>query len=809
MSCTNLFKLCCGEGEEALKYGAFVSSDSSPGFGWEYNGDTSTPDEKERIQRIEEKVTLINRHRSKEVRPGIRGTIACKPIDMTTNYEPPSHPKSEEDVEFLMQALRDSLMIVLDLDDSELKLLCSAMEKETVPAGTMVIEKGDMGDFYYIIDSGEVAFVDPDNQDNVTTLSKAGRGEAFGELALLYDSPRSVSCIASDEGPVTLWKVDQLTFRYLLAHHYQADANPLKDKIRNIEIFKDLNESIVSKFVAGMSRIRWKEGDQIVVKGEVGNIFYIIEEGEVKLHDIGLGDSKFEDQVLSAGDSFGERALLTGEPRAANATALTDVTTRAMDRETFERSIGPLQSVLERHLRRQYLASLPLFSQLSSEEIDEMVDCMVEVCYRKDDKLAEAGKPYDPLLWIIRHGRLLVFDTKEPDQIYSLAGGDHFGEESIRYPGRISTQTAVCEEDVTAWMLTREDIEDVAWDIETLSEPSRFSITRQVRPLMMDDLIKVKMLGHGGFGKVWLVKAKDEAVTTAFALKVISKRLILDSKQVQSVIREKQLLALFHHQFIVHLVSAFQDSQYLYLVLPVVPGGELYSIVENQKSQSAGLPNENAAFYAACVLEALIHFHQRNVAYRDLKLENILVDEEGYCRIIDLGFAKVVNEKTYTLVGTPDYLAPEVITSKGYDKACDLWSFGVLVFELIVGHAPFVGPGSRMDMFRRIVQVQYEFPCCVTDNAKDFIRNLLIRRPTDRLGNRALGHAETKKHAWFKETKISFKSIMARTQESPWKPVVKDPLKLSSFDDYSYLENEEEDYGLPLTDEEQALFAEF
>jgi serine/threonine protein kinase len=147
--------------------------------------------------------------------------------------------------------------------------------------------------------------------------------------------------------------------------------------------------------------------------------------------------------------------------------------------------------------------------------------------------------------------------------------------------------------------------------------------------------------------------------------------------------------------------------------------------------------------------------------------------------------------------------------SKGYDKACDLWSFGVLTYELVVGNSPFFGPGNHMDMFKRIVKAEYEFPWFVTETAQDFIKHLLVRRPTDRLGNRAQGHAESKKHPWFSETMISFKKIMARTQASPWVPEIKDPLNLTSFDDYSHLENDNDDDGPPLTKEEQAMFAEF
>ena len=387
----------------------------------------------------------------------------------------------------------------------------------------------------------------------------------------------------------------------------------MKNQIRQVEIFKNLEESVVSRFADGMTRVLWKQGDQIVVKGEVGNVFYIIEEGEVRVHDIGFGDSHFEDQILGPGQSFGERALLTGEPRAASVTALTDVTTRAMDRKTFDACIGPLQHILERDIRRQYLATLPMFSQLSREEIDQLVDLAAEVCYCQNEKLAEAGKPYQPLLWIIRRGRLLVFSTKEEGVIYNLRSGDHFGDKSIMNPGRISSHDAVCEEEVTAWVLTRDDIEMVVGSIDRLTEPSRLAVKRSDTQLKMHDLKKVRMLGMGAFGKVWLVKRKSpKGEITCYALKTISKRLIIDSQQVQGVVREKQFLSLLHHQFIIHLVCAFQDNHNLYLVLPIVPGGELYSILEKQKSRTAGLSTPKAAFYSACVLEALAHFHQRN-----------------------------------------------------------------------------------------------------------------------------------------------------------------------------------------------------
>jgi hypothetical protein len=186
MACNRFINACCGEGEEEWKYGAFEPMAASRESGSSSNGANSFREsERERIRRIEEKVTQINQQRTL-VRPGFRGTVACKPIDMTeycSNHEPPSFPKSDVEIEFLSQVLKDALSIVLDLGDAEIHLLCVAMQKETVPAATTIIRKGDIGDFYYVIDQGTVCFVDPDQEDQ--HLGEVGRGEAFGELALL------------------------------------------------------------------------------------------------------------------------------------------------------------------------------------------------------------------------------------------------------------------------------------------------------------------------------------------------------------------------------------------------------------------------------------------------------------------------------------------------------------------------------------------------------------------------------------------------------------------------------------------------
>lgn len=311
------------------------------------------------------------------------------------------------------------------------------------------------------------------------------------------------------------------------------------------------------------------------------------------------------------------------------------------------------------------------------------------------------------------------------------------------------------------------------------------------------------MLGMGAFGKVWL--ATNRATKKPYALKTITKRQLIDAGQVKGVLREKQIMASLEHPFILPLISSFQDENFLYLMLPFILGGELFNVVHTDTRD--GLDNTSSQFYAACILEALGYLHARNIVYRDMKPENALIDKDGYCIMVDFGFAKIVVDKTYTLCGTPEYLAPEIIMSKGHDKAVDYWSFGVLIYEMLVGQSPFYQYGTdQVSLFKRIVMVKYSCPSKVNDDAKDVIKKLLTRRQASRFGNLSRGHLDIQDHKWF--ASLDFARLNNRKLKAPWKPKVANPLDARNFDDFSRVEREKF-RDKALSAEEQKQFADF
>ena len=186
----------------------------------------------------------------------------------------------------------------------------------------------------------------------------------------------------------------------------------------------------------------------------------------------------------------------------------------------------------------------------------------------------------------------------------------------------------------------------------------------------------------------------------------------------------------------------------------------------------------------------------------------VLLDADGYGVIVDLGFAKVVHDKTFTLCGTPEYLAPETIMSKGHDHAVDDWAFGVLTYELLVGVTPFFDRfASQTEMFRKIVLVQYEIPDFVDEDAATLIKGLLVRKQKKRLGNLARGAFDIKDSQWFKKTGINFRDLVRKRVEAPWKPPVNSSLDVSKIT--SSVVGADRDASRRLTRKEQEMFRDF
>ncbi|RCH79981.1 camp-dependent protein kinase catalytic subunit [Rhizopus stolonifer] len=308
---------------------------------------------------------------------------------------------------------------------------------------------------------------------------------------------------------------------------------------------------------------------------------------------------------------------------------------------------------------------------------------------------------------------------------------------------------------------------------------------KQARPkLKLDDFSISRTLGTGSFGRVHLIQSKVNS--RFYAMKVLKKTEVIRLKQVEHTNNEKHILESVAHPFLVNMWGTFQDSYNLYMIMDYVPGGELFSVLR----RSQRFPDHVAKFYAAEVVLAIEYLHGKDTIYRDLKPENLLLDAQGHIKITDFGFAKYVPDITWTLCGTPDYLAPEIIQSKGYSKAVDWWSLGVLVYEMLAGYPPFYDD-DHLKLYEKILASKVKWPHYFDGNAKDLLKRLLTPDLTKRFGNLKAGSDDIKRHPWF--TGVDFNRILARQIRAPYIPQIKGEGDASHFDKYPEIQ---EEYGI-------------
>ncbi|XP_078697088.1 protein kinase C iota type-like isoform X20 [Branchiostoma floridae x Branchiostoma belcheri] len=313
----------------------------------------------------------------------------------------------------------------------------------------------------------------------------------------------------------------------------------------------------------------------------------------------------------------------------------------------------------------------------------------------------------------------------------------------------------------------------------------------------LDEFDLLRVIGRGSYAKVLMVKLRK--TQRIYAMKVVKKELVNDDEDIDWVQTEKHVFeTASNHPFLVGLHSCFQTESRLFFVIEFVNGGDLMFHMQRQRK----LPEDHARFYAAEISCALNFLHERGIVYRDLKLDNVLLDSDGHVKLTDYGMCKEglhPGDTTSTFCGTPNYIAPEILRGEDYGSSVDWWALGVLLFEMLAGRSPFdivgntenpdqhtedylfQGEQSVEDIFEVILEKTIRIPRSLSVRAASALKGFLNKNPAERLGCAPVtGFSDIQHHTFFKP--IDWDALEARQVSPPFKPSIDSEGGVENFD---------------------------
>ncbi|XP_041964574.1 ribosomal protein S6 kinase beta-2-like isoform X2 [Alosa alosa] len=333
------------------------------------------------------------------------------------------------------------------------------------------------------------------------------------------------------------------------------------------------------------------------------------------------------------------------------------------------------------------------------------------------------------------------------------------------------------------------DVEDEVCDFTvTETEPvqteevelTSASVNRDSERVGPDCFELLTVLGKGGYGKVFQVrKVQGTQTGKIFAMKVLKKaKIVCNAKDTAHTRAEREILETVRHPFIVELWYAFQTGGKLYLILECLSGGELFMQLEKEGI----FMEDTACFYLGEITLALGHLHSNGIIYRDLKPENIMLNHQGHIKLTDFGLCKESihdGTVTHTFCGTIEYMAPEILTRTGHNRAVDWWSLGALMYDMMTGSPPFTGE-NRKRTIDKILKCKLNLPPYLTPDARDMIKKLLKKSPSQRLGSSKADCEDIKKHPFFRH--VNWDDLLNKSIEPPYKPTLQSDEDVSQFD---------------------------
>ena len=611
--------------------------------------------------------------------------------------------------------------------------------------GAKIFLEGDPGQIFYIIKKGTVSCSIKNEE-----LRQLTSGDYFGEQAVIYSTKRTATVTAITKVSVLSLGAEDLTLVFGSRLQDIIYRNSQRIAMERSTVFRYLTKAQVEACISLMKIASFREGEVVFSRGEAlgDKVIFVVkgcltaEAAQLDLFSC-IGDVEMK----------GEASCFLQDWVAGEDTFLAVIT-----KNEIENCIGgDINSVISCNELLKVLRSVHLLRTLSLDKLKSLTEVLKISKFLQGSVIFQQGDPGDSF-FIVKKGQVDIIKDKIP--LRTISKDDFFGERSIIF-NEPRTATVIAKENCSCWVLTKNDF------LGIIDEGIRKQIMKRIElqndSIVLTDLVLVKQVGQGMFGKVFLVYNSKNNV--AYALKTVARWKVHEFRIFENIAQERKILLQLDHPMMMKLVKTFKDDSRVYFLMEYVQGTDLFDVL-----RAIGIMNEEKSkFYSACLLIVLQYLHERGILYRDLKPENIMIDEEGYPKLIDFGTAIIIENRTYTIVGTPHYMAPEVIKGTGYGIEADLWSLGVMLYEFMFYSVPFAE--NEQDTFKiyRIIQEEpLTFPNLSTNPALiNLLEKILNKNPVMR-GN----HENLMKHSWF--LGLNWDTLLAKEINSPYIPCVDD-----------------------------------